>query len=361
MSEPNSTFISHASENAEFAHRLASDLKERGVNTWIAPDNIPPGDKWRDAVQEAAAACGVMLVIISRDSMASDNVRDEYGITKDRKIPIIPIKLSWEEGDKIILGLNEYQMIDMSSAPTYLFALETLVGRLTQLGFVKVVSFETLLDNYPSEDLFPVDLGNPISSEKSQTTLSDSDDHSPPTIKGGSPGLYGGLIFSDNYPDLLYGVNAIIATGKNLVEEWYQWKLQYEHQQILIEQGEMVEEPVDPPQRPRFVDILIGLIFDEHDDVAMSAIQALDSLKLPAQMPDLIYLIGLSAVVRDRLPLLDEILSIISVYASENNRRELIRLRHLLIDKYAYDYVERIDGILEYLDQQMRVLIPDHS
>lgn len=93
----------------------------------------------------------------------------------------------------------------------------------------------------------------------------------------------------------------------------------------------------------------------------MSAIRALDSLKLPAQMPDLIYLMGLSAVVRDRLPLLDEILSIISVYASENNRRELIRLRHLLIDKYAYDYVERIDGILEYLDQQMRVLIPDHS
>ncbi|MEZ4594188.1 MAG: TIR domain-containing protein [Chloroflexota bacterium] len=43
---PRQIFISHASQDAEFAQKLASDLRAQGWQTWIAPDNIQPGEKW---------------------------------------------------------------------------------------------------------------------------------------------------------------------------------------------------------------------------------------------------------------------------------------------------------------------------
>jgi hypothetical protein len=37
-------FISHAEEDAGFAHRLADDLRRLGVEVWIAPESILPGE-----------------------------------------------------------------------------------------------------------------------------------------------------------------------------------------------------------------------------------------------------------------------------------------------------------------------------
>jgi hypothetical protein len=47
--EPQSTsvkqvFISHDTEDKQFAHRLADDLKRLGAEVWIAPDSIRPGE-----------------------------------------------------------------------------------------------------------------------------------------------------------------------------------------------------------------------------------------------------------------------------------------------------------------------------
>ena len=36
-------FISHANQDAQFAHRLAADLQRLGVQVWIAPESIRPG------------------------------------------------------------------------------------------------------------------------------------------------------------------------------------------------------------------------------------------------------------------------------------------------------------------------------
>jgi hypothetical protein len=36
-------FISHANQDAQFAHRLADDLRRLGAQVWIAPESIRPG------------------------------------------------------------------------------------------------------------------------------------------------------------------------------------------------------------------------------------------------------------------------------------------------------------------------------
>jgi len=43
---PRQLFISHATADAAFAHRLAADLRALGFPVWIAPDSIQPGEQW---------------------------------------------------------------------------------------------------------------------------------------------------------------------------------------------------------------------------------------------------------------------------------------------------------------------------
>ena len=50
LRNPRQVFISHAHEDAEFAHRLASDLQQRGWPVWIAPESIRPGERWVAAI-----------------------------------------------------------------------------------------------------------------------------------------------------------------------------------------------------------------------------------------------------------------------------------------------------------------------
>ena len=47
---PRQIFISHATADAEIAHRLSSDLEAEGWAVWIAPDSIRPGEKWIEAI-----------------------------------------------------------------------------------------------------------------------------------------------------------------------------------------------------------------------------------------------------------------------------------------------------------------------
>ena len=81
--DPRQIFISHAHEDAEFAHRLAADLRTRGWRVWIAPDSIRPGEKWVDAINRGLEECGVFLVVLTPSAVASKWVTDETNVAKE--------------------------------------------------------------------------------------------------------------------------------------------------------------------------------------------------------------------------------------------------------------------------------------
>ncbi|MCX6997069.1 MAG: TIR domain-containing protein, partial [Kiritimatiellaeota bacterium] len=63
--DPRQIFISHAHEDAEFAHRLAADLQAHGWRTWIAPESIRPGEKWVEAINRGLEESGVFVVALT--------------------------------------------------------------------------------------------------------------------------------------------------------------------------------------------------------------------------------------------------------------------------------------------------------
>jgi hypothetical protein len=93
--DPRQIFISHAHEDAVFAHRLAADLQARGWCVWIAPDSIQPGEKWIDAIERGLDESGIFLLALTQAAVKSKWVRTEtnaaIGLEHQDKVQFIPL------------------------------------------------------------------------------------------------------------------------------------------------------------------------------------------------------------------------------------------------------------------------------
>lgn len=89
--ESSKTFIGYAREDAEFALKLAADLRKAGAKVWLDRFDIPVGKNWPKAVQEALDSCGRFLVILSPASVGSDTVMAELNFALDEEKEIFPV------------------------------------------------------------------------------------------------------------------------------------------------------------------------------------------------------------------------------------------------------------------------------
>ena len=78
--DPKQIFITHAHEDAEFAHRLAADLRANGWGVWIVPDSILAGEKWTEAIGRGLDACGIFVLLLTPAAVRSRWVKTETDI-----------------------------------------------------------------------------------------------------------------------------------------------------------------------------------------------------------------------------------------------------------------------------------------
>jgi hypothetical protein len=72
-----SCFISYSTKDEQFANRIHADLQNKGVRCWFAPHDLPVGAKILDAIDTAIRLRDKVLLILSKNSIASDWVEDE--------------------------------------------------------------------------------------------------------------------------------------------------------------------------------------------------------------------------------------------------------------------------------------------
>ncbi|MAU01033.1 MAG: hypothetical protein CL608_28140 [Anaerolineaceae bacterium] len=77
---PRQIFISHASQDAEFAQKLANDLRANGWQTWMAPDNIRPGEKWVEAINRGLSESGGFVLVLTPSAVESRWVQSEMNV-----------------------------------------------------------------------------------------------------------------------------------------------------------------------------------------------------------------------------------------------------------------------------------------
>jgi formylglycine-generating enzyme required for sulfatase activity len=86
-------FISYSRVDEPFARQIARSLSNLGADIWLDVEDIPAGMNWSTAIHQGLNLCEVMIVIITPDSSASQNVEEEWQYYRDNSKPIVPILL----------------------------------------------------------------------------------------------------------------------------------------------------------------------------------------------------------------------------------------------------------------------------
>lgn len=108
-------FISHSTKDKDIAWDLSINLEKTGFKCWIAPRDIPAGQKYESAIMEGIESCPVMLLVCSSNIEDSDYVIDEINAAKRRGKLIISVitQEGYSFNPVLEFLLSRYQWIDM--------------------------------------------------------------------------------------------------------------------------------------------------------------------------------------------------------------------------------------------------------
>ena len=106
-------FVSYSRADADFVLRLCQDLRAAGASIWLDKLDIHPGEEWDEAIERGLSECGRMLVVLSPNSVTSENVLDEIGSALSRKKTIIPVLY---RDCEIPYRLNRIQYVDFRTS-----------------------------------------------------------------------------------------------------------------------------------------------------------------------------------------------------------------------------------------------------
>lgn len=105
-------FISYARADSAFARRLVEDLSEYDLALWLDVINIPKGANWDIEVQKGLDSSDLMLVLLSPDSVNSQNVADEWSYFIEKNKPVLPLLIAPTE---VPFRLSRRQRIDFTA------------------------------------------------------------------------------------------------------------------------------------------------------------------------------------------------------------------------------------------------------
>lgn len=123
---PPKVFISYARTDVAFATRLANNLLKQQVDVWIDVFRLESGKSWARQIGEALEASRILLVVLSPDSVASENVEDEWNWFLDHRRPTVTVL---HKPCKVPYRLSKLHYIDFHQAD-YEQAVARLVATL---------------------------------------------------------------------------------------------------------------------------------------------------------------------------------------------------------------------------------------
>ena len=113
VQEPELVFICYSRKDQDFSLKLATSLKQRGVQVWIDQWNIPASADWDLSIDEALSECDRFLIVLSPSATTSRHVRSELQVALDENKCIVPVI---HQQCKIPRSLRLTQHLDFTSA-----------------------------------------------------------------------------------------------------------------------------------------------------------------------------------------------------------------------------------------------------
>jgi hypothetical protein len=115
MPAPTEIFLSHSSEDRQFATRIGDVLEAHGLPYWYSKRNIVGAQQWHDEIGAALTRCDWFLLILSPASVRSKWVKHEllYALQeKPYEEHICVLEHQPAEYKKLSWTLRNFQWVD---------------------------------------------------------------------------------------------------------------------------------------------------------------------------------------------------------------------------------------------------------
>jgi formylglycine-generating enzyme required for sulfatase activity len=104
-------FISYSRSDTAFVKRLIADLQDKDVDVWWDQMDIPSGVPWDTRIEYLLEHCQAVVVPLSKQSVASKAVADEWSYGFNHNKPVITLKL---EDCDVPMRLQRLNWIDFT-------------------------------------------------------------------------------------------------------------------------------------------------------------------------------------------------------------------------------------------------------
>lgn len=97
MAEPEDVFVSYSRQDNDRVQELTAKLRSAGVRMWMDVRNIDGAAMWGEEIVNAVAKSKVLLLLVSKSAVASQNVVKEVLLASEHKGHILPVDLELTE------------------------------------------------------------------------------------------------------------------------------------------------------------------------------------------------------------------------------------------------------------------------
>ena len=105
-------FLSYSRKDKEIANTLVEGLSANGIQVWIDNVHIEGGLKWDSAIETALEKTKILILLLSKSSVNSENVKDEVSYALEEKLDFITVLI---EETNVPYRWRRVQYIDMLS------------------------------------------------------------------------------------------------------------------------------------------------------------------------------------------------------------------------------------------------------
>jgi len=112
-------FISYSHEDATFVQQVREQLQAWDYQTWLDSDNIPHGAYWPDAIDAGLKNSDVLVGVMTPDSVASRNVKNEWDWALENGRPLFLLLLQECEVPHRYVSIN---YIDFTNSAAHGFS-----------------------------------------------------------------------------------------------------------------------------------------------------------------------------------------------------------------------------------------------
>lgn len=143
-------FISYSRKDSDHALSLAEKLRADGIQVWIDQHGIIGAEKWATEIVEGIKGCSTFILLISPDSVASENVLRELSLANESRKRILPVEIQRIElPSSFMYPLAGLQRVKIADFEGIIRAHKHGVARVAQADIRKTLMI------LPFEDISP--------------------------------------------------------------------------------------------------------------------------------------------------------------------------------------------------------------